>query len=651
MAYLQIPGDVSRLIYSSLLPSLHDCTSFALTSKEIYISTVSSWTEQKINYCLDLWFRNELSLFHYQYALPHISSTVSFDPTRLLPLSQDQLEILFSKTSFRIQLTGNLQQMEALILRDYRIVTRLTKITISIESMGFLSPGLNLAFAQRINHLAGPIKKQIKVTAPFQIPKVDQQSQLFEYIVQLHLLGGGNNTPLIIEYCPNLTELTIRNNSSINQVALPPQLKRLDISGCTITSTWLEMILSKCPSLEFLDMAPCNFVGKFALKNIPPLLHLSSLVASGADITSASLVKLMSSSPKLEFIRISDCQEITDFDLDGAPQLLKLREVDLSSTGITSGLESLLSRTPNLEKLVTTNCSSISHLNNAPLLQRLHTVHLNGTAIPSAALKSLLMRSPNLETLVVDCKFIEGSLDLSDILSFPKLTSLEVHNCNEGILSLIGKCINLSKLHIVKCQPLREEVMPVLPKLTYLHLQQLKFSFAMLLQGLQIPNLQHLEISSCNSCGHTFSLPPLPHLKSLKFNRFNFVQDLQVLLTKYNHIESLKLRACDIILPSKQMPPLSRLTKLQKVGEYICHVDSQKKQLSAVLSLTPNLEELSILEYYLEGFLQLDPPPILPKLRVLSVKDGDETFKQEVLDRYPHIRFKLTKTKLRNVLF
>jgi hypothetical protein len=563
----QIPGDVSRLIYSYLLPSLQDCNSFALTSKEIYIATVSNWPEQKINRCLDLWFNNQLSPFYSQHVLHNISSTVPLSPHRLQFLSQDQLEMLFSRTSFGIRSYCQLEEMEALIHRDNRIVSRLTELTISPDE-GILS----LDIAQKINNLAGSVKKRVhgSATSFDKSTKEDQLPHLFENIVELNLSACWETsiTPLIIEYCPNLTELTINQNYSVGEVVLPPQLKRLEINNCFITSTWLEMVLSKCPSLDVLKISSCIAVdGQLDLKDIPPQLQLSSFIATDSGITLATLVKLISNSPKLEFLSILNYNDIIDFDLEGAPQLLKLREVYLNSVEISSGLGSLLSRTPNLEKLKVSDCSSSIldlNLDNGPLLQRLHTVEFRDTTITSTALKSVLVKSPNLETLVVSCYRIT-SLDLSDISSFPKLTSLEAQNCNEGILNLIGKCTNLSNLHIVKCQPLREEVVPVLPKLTYLHLQQLKFdSFAFLLA--KTPNLQHLDLSICTSEGIPSSaIPSLPHLKSLMMERFDYAQgDLQVLLTKCNNIESVNLRASEI----EEMPPLPQLTKLQVLISY-----------------------------------------------------------------------------------
>jgi hypothetical protein len=190
--------------------------------------------------------------------------------------------------------------------------------------------------------------------------------------------------------------------------------------------------------------------------------------------------------------------------------------------------------------------------------------------------------------------------------------------------------------------------MPVLSTLTYLQLEDCSLdSFALLLA--KTPNLQQLELIFCRSKSLTTDeLPPLPYLKSLLSYAFNFSnQVLEALLTKYNHIESFVFYECRFQsrrepLKLENTPPLLRVTKLQIGGN---HQDSnrQKVELTELIKICPNLEELYIPEY-LEAFTQLldDSPPSLPKLQmVTATKEEINELRQKILDRYPHTLFQV----------
>ncbi|GAB7345044.1 hypothetical protein MBLNU457_3459t1 [Dothideomycetes sp. NU457] len=281
-----------------------------------------------------------------------------------------------------------------------------------------------------------------------------------------------------------------------------PFVRDLNLRGCVqLREMWqTKGLTDACKNLENFSLEGCRIdrtaIHCFLLQN-SRLMHLN--LTGLAGVTNAAMKIVAQSCPNLEHLNISWCHNVDTRGLRKVVESCRnLRDLRASETTGWSDLDfaDLLFETNRLERLVLTNCESLSCDAFKVLIQGrgAEIDVLTGRAIvPSRRLKHLD---------ITNCRGV----------------------CDKGLKNLAGNANNMEGLQLSKLQGITDnsltDLIPTMPNLTHLDLEELDNLTNLSLQCLAnspcASGLRHLSISYCENLGDTGMLPIFKNCTSLR---------------------------------------------------------------------------------------------------------------------------------------
>jgi hypothetical protein len=157
-----------------------------------------------------------------------------------------------------------------------------------------------------------------------------------------------------IRSLPNLERFTVRTETfgddHIGHLAGCATLKSLYLRGTSITDVGMET-LATLPNLEYLNLA-CTRVSDSGLENLTSLKNLQVLVLNGTSVGTRSFVETL---PRIKTLRELHVSELASLDESAAVALAgmnRLETLDLAGTALPSGSLSALSKSRGLRRLL-----------------------------------------------------------------------------------------------------------------------------------------------------------------------------------------------------------------------------------------------------------------------------------------------------------
>ena len=208
------------------------------------------------------------------------------------------------------------------------------------------------------------------------------------------------------------------------------------------------------------------------------------------SLTDSSLLSILSEvSAFIEELNLRRCVLLSDEAFQhGSIVCPNLRRVDVSSTMITnSGLSSLVTKYPHLERLACLKCSNLTQsyvlLQGMDSLREFMDPYEDCLDVPEDANEKLLPiieRNPHLEQVRLACKLLE----------------------DEVLLKLVERCSSLQTLHLPNCVWISGDVLvgcvTRLPELKSLDISGMTVSDEHLVKAAnRLPKLEELNVTEC----------------------------------------------------------------------------------------------------------------------------------------------------------
>jgi F-box/leucine-rich repeat protein 2/20 len=174
-------------------------------------------------------------------------------------------------------------------------------------------------FTKVINNCPRMICLDISRSESFSERLRDIPSSLAELHVEECAWLNNVNLGKLLEICPNLTKISLANNTQISYIGWSElqkihHLQKLDISRCRqLTDDDFKLVLQACRSITHLNLQQCTKLTEFAFyelgRNMPKLIHLD---LSRSQISDRALIDLSVRCPYLESLILTGCQNLTD---------------------------------------------------------------------------------------------------------------------------------------------------------------------------------------------------------------------------------------------------------------------------------------------------------------------------------------------------
>jgi len=286
-----------------------------------------------------------------------------------------------------------------------------------------------------------------------------------------------------------------------------PFVRDLNLRGCVqLREKWsMNGLVESCQNVENFSLEGCLIdrasVHCFLLQN-PRLVHIN--VSGLPAITNAALKIIGQHCPKLELLNLTWCQNVDTRGLkrvlEGCPNLKDLRVGEVRGwDDISFALD--LHRRNNLERLVLTNCESLSDESLAALIVG----------------KESAEKEPEVDWLTGRYICPPRVLKHLDLTKCRSIT-------DEGFRLLAHNLPLLEGLQLSKCTGITElaltEVLPTFPRLTHLDLEELDIVTNEALQAIATSpaasTLRHLSISYCEAVTDTGMVPLIKACKNLE---------------------------------------------------------------------------------------------------------------------------------------
>lgn len=147
--------------------------------------------------------------------------------------------------------------------------------------------------------------------------------------------------------CLTLRELHAPpGQESFESLTLPSGLELLDLRFTKVSDIALRSILTKCSSLQELDVRSCMELRQFETL---PFNSLKKLIACDCNIGDAGFHHILTSCRALEHLDISSCSNISEQALVHGPYPASLKTLTLRGCKVTSGTrEAIYSQVPGL---------------------------------------------------------------------------------------------------------------------------------------------------------------------------------------------------------------------------------------------------------------------------------------------------------------
>jgi hypothetical protein len=375
------------------------------------------------------------------------------------------------------------------------------------------------------------------------------------------------------------------------------------LSDHTISAKQFNLLISKCPILENLDLTGCQWATSVLSGSLPELARLQQINLSMSNIYSeVALSMLLQKCPLLKILNLNMCKAITGESL-AAISLSQVEELHLRDSGVTQkGLEILLQKCPKLTSLDLSDCGGISGdlLLNIPLLAHLRDINLDGSKIKLNILEPLLQACLNLRRLDVRDVGILTSKIISAISHLPELKELFM-NANlveENLKALLQNHSGLKTIMVELASSTTGESLESIP-LTQLEKIEIDGTgitdagFEILLRKCpQAKKISLLNRSLITGESLKDTLP-LEQVEELYLGKTGITEiGFRALLHKFPRLRSLTFSSGKEITQEalKAIPLLTHLTYL-----YFHHSDKITDEcLAHLLSLCPKLKFLTL---------------------------------------------------------
>lgn len=295
-------------------------------------------------------------------------------------------------------------------------------------------------------------------------------------------------------------------------------LKTLNLQGSRIEPVFLTALLRQTSSVVFLDLSHCSNLSDFSGASLP-LPLLKELNAAESSINSDLLSALLIKATLLENLNLEGCTELTEA-LDEDIFLPSLEVLNVSNSSLTSvSLSSLLNNASQLDDLNLSNCSDLGEpLKKAPPLESLKKINAFGANIDSDFLSSLLSSSPLLEEInIYGCNHIKKSL--SKRLSLKQLRKFYAANTSFDfffLTSFLKSTPSLEELTLSETSALSKDLdhasmtTPFIDEISLPLLRKLNLDGAIINPVLlssvlsTVPLLEELDLRYCSQTSSVF---------------------------------------------------------------------------------------------------------------------------------------------------
>ena len=350
------------------------------------------------------------------------------------------------------------------------------------------------------------------------------------------------------------------------QVVCWTQVRELDLSSTTVTSTDVADAFKHFPQLERLSFAHCSKLDSASLLHAALCERLRDLdVSHVGSVQASDLITLLTRCSQLERLALAGCKVLGPACLGSIGQTsgtLRLRELDVSAVrGLAiTDLTAVLALSPQLECLHAPNFENMEmtacliEVSKCIELCELDVSHpgsdLKRRLIDSAALNSLLLNCPKLERLLLaGCQLYE-SAGLRQLVQCPKLRELDLSEAAglsvADLAQGLGGCLLLERLSVAGLGASLEQLVPPtgLPRLVYLNASKSGLTNNSLrrLSGL-FPKLHTLNMMGCKALMKGSLLAYLPRLQQLHSLDLRSVPNVtEALFNKLKGSHLVKLR-------------------------------------------------------------------------------------------------------------
>ncbi|XP_066353544.1 putative disease resistance protein RGA3 [Miscanthus floridulus] len=379
-------------------------------------------------------------------------------------------------------------------------------------------------------------------------------------------------------------------------------LKTLLLSGNSLGETDMDSICKNLELLRVLDLSDTEI--QSVPKTLGNLVYLRHLNLSRTRIR--ALHESIGRLRRLRFLGLRECEHLTSLP-KSIQKLLKLEYLDFRDTGITKS-----TRLHNLR----------------------HLTLLHGFVVGSMSSYGLLLED------------LQNMSDLSDLqIDIRKIVDRNIERDGIGMLKEKGNLRNLE----IRCCTVNSENLsagdPDRLKTMFTQLHPPQCLVSLKIDGYhgtvypewlcfsELPNLQHLSLENCKSCG---GLPPIWHLQKLKFLRIANLSKLQTIdmqptaeMPSFPNVEELEIEDMEVLeywsdfqagdLPHLRKLALRRCPKLKRLpgGLEHCKIISTMELIGA--GLVQVLEKIHVQELIVEAMPSLTEVSNLPLMKAFTV--------------------------------
>ena len=263
-------------------------------------------------------------------------------------------------------------------------------------------------------------------------------SKRVRYLAELKGLESLN-----VSRCPNVTGHGLYKLSALKN------LRVLDVSHCPeIDDCGLEALTEFFPELRALDISGCTSVTARGVKELRALGKLEVLTAANCDFNDDALREL-SQTRQLRSLSLRGSQRATVAGYRALVALENLEALDLSNSGglTSAALYALTQKLQKLNTLSIANCPRLANhtLKSLRFTKQLHTLDVSGFPhLEDYGLEYLVQSAPNLRTLdLTGCPEINDE-GMRVLLKLGQLERIDLRGC-KGVSAAGAKVLTDAK--------------------------------------------------------------------------------------------------------------------------------------------------------------------------------------------------------------
>ena len=404
-------------------------------------------------------------------------------------------------------------------------------------------------------------------------------------------------------------------------------LETLNISNSTLHADSLGQLLSNSPQLKTLNIVGCTLIGRFydEFKSIPVFMQLESCSLAHNIIDVDIMMQLLAKLSHLKsFTLIVDGGAVLEQSIRKRAEIFSNKQTfelpffnQLESLTLQNNygiyaeqITHLLRKTPHV-KILNLMLPSQSGLNDIPVFARLESLKLMSSFISYRYWFDLLSNAPHLKSLeLMDTAFV-GTINNPEMIKLPYFSDLKrlivlSENLEPWALSrLLKQANNLKTLHIA-CPLKLDNSMPIdklscYAELDALIFEALSYSDRTLINWLsRTPDLKTLTLKECEMNQELSDerldldqMPSLLKLESLDIQGLsNHPHKIIQLLKKMPYLRSINLTGFHAELRGDEIEELPDFLQLESLNLSSSAINSVT--LETLLSKTPYIKNIDL---------------------------------------------------------